>query len=103
MHGGTVDGEDNVVRLNSGVRGRAIRIDVSDYRGGAIFCHFKLACQVGIEVCDQHTQVTARDASVALELLDVGFDAVDRNGEADPLRTRVDRAVNADHFAFQVD
>ena len=100
-----VERQDHVALLQAGLRARAVRRDDGDQR--AVLA---LQAEAGGDgrrhLLDLHAEPAAADLAVLFELRDDGLGDIRRHRETDPDAAavgRIDRGVDADHLAVEVE
>src|SRR5262249_4990029 len=96
-----VDGGNDVPRANA-PRGRRTPILHLAYHDAARRLDSERASQIGSQILHPGAEVAALDGAVADQVTDRAARPVGGNREADPLRAAVDRRVDADQLALDV-
>ena len=94
--------DDDVARLDAGLRRRQARLDGLHERAARIGGKIESGARVVGQVEDAHAEVAARHLALP-ELRQEALGGIDRSGEAEALRAAAaDGGVDADHFAVDV-
>src|SRR5579863_447991 len=100
-----IDGADDIARLDSGFGGRTVGLRLVDH-GALGLLHAEAFGDAGGHWLNLQAQPATRDVTVLLELRHHGLRGLRRNVETDADRAaggRIDRRVDADHLAVDVE
>ena len=105
LHARAVDRGDDVARLQPGLGGRAAGLGTVD-DGAFDLLHAEAVGDAGADRLDLHAEIAARHLAVLFQLGDDHLGGLRRNIETDAdrsARRRVDRSVDADYVAVDVE